>query len=182
MSEIPRPASFFEIKSLGLRRDLLKWKGPLGQPQVEPLIDKKAGTVKRTLDEQSGWDPVLMGNHQLYKSLQTFELHLLVHPTLPPLSFLSVMLQITSTLRPWYQVYWLLCTSRSNTCQIFHGRGKKQYTSRDGHLFIFLNSTFCTSQLLKHNGTILWSVLWGSAAFAIAFQRLLRTLHPIITK
>lgn len=97
-------------------------------------------------------------------------------------SFLSVMLQITSTLRPWYQVYWLLCTSRSNTCQIFHGRGKKQYASRDGHLFIFLNSTFCTSQLLKHNGTILWGILWGSAAFAIAFQRLLRTLHPIITK
>lgn len=99
MSEIPQQASFFETKTLGPQRHLLKWLGSMGQAQVEPSIDKKLGIVERTLDKQSGWDPVLTGNHQLSKSLHAIKFHLFVHPVLLPLSFLPVTLQITSTSR-----------------------------------------------------------------------------------
>lgn len=84
---------------MGPQRHLLKWQGSMGQAQVEPSIDKKLGIVERTLDKQSGWDPVLSGNHELSKALHAIKLHLFVHPVLPPLPFLPVTLQMTSTVR-----------------------------------------------------------------------------------
>lgn len=84
---------------MGPQRHLLKWQGSMGQAQVKPLIEKKLGILERTLDKQSGWEPVLNGNHQLSKSLHAIKLHLFVHPVLSPLSFLPLTLQITSTTR-----------------------------------------------------------------------------------